>query len=82
MRHGAAIQSSGAGRALPALRSLQKALGRLHEDLASTCEHNLYTLDYILSNAEQQQQQEEDDERQEDESGEEEEDDDAAGAGD
>ena len=49
MRHGAAIQSSGVGGALPALRSLQKALTRLHEDLAATCEGNMYTLDYLCS---------------------------------
>lgn len=49
MRHGAAIQSSGVGCALPALRSLQKALTRLHEDLAATCEGNMYTLEYLCS---------------------------------
>jgi hypothetical protein len=49
MRHGAAIQSSGVGGALPALRSLQKALTRLHEDLAATCEGNMYTLEYLCS---------------------------------
>lgn len=52
-RHGAAIQASGAGAssALPALRSLQKALTRLHEDLAATCEGNMYTLEYLCSAA-------------------------------
>ena len=49
VRHGAAIQSSGVGGAMPALRSLQKALTRLHEDLAATCEGNMYTLDYLCS---------------------------------
>lgn len=52
MRHGTALQSSGssgAAAALPALRSLQKALTRLHEDLASTCEANLYSLQYLAS---------------------------------
>lgn len=53
MRHGAAIQASGAGAgsALPALRSLQKALTRLHEDLAATCEGNMYALEYLCSAA-------------------------------
>lgn len=53
MRHGAAIQASGAGAgsALPALRSLAKALTRLHEDLAFTCEANLYGLQYICAAA-------------------------------
>lgn len=40
MRHGAAIQAASGG-ALPALRALQKALARLHEDLAATCESNM-----------------------------------------
>lgn len=59
MRHGAALQSSGssgAAAALPALRSLQKALTRLHEDLASTCEANLYSLRYLASLADGPQQ--------------------------
>ncbi|PSC76313.1 periodic tryptophan 2-like protein [Micractinium conductrix] len=53
VRHGAAIQASGAGAgsALPALRSLAKALTRLHEDLAFTCEANLYGLQYICAAA-------------------------------
>ncbi|KAL4425513.1 hypothetical protein ABPG75_009529 [Micractinium tetrahymenae] len=53
VRHGAAIQASGAGggSALPALRSLQKALTRLHEDLAATCEGNMYMLQYLCSAA-------------------------------
>lgn len=49
MRHGAAIQGSGSGAALPALRSLQKALTRLHEDLAATCDANMYALEYLCS---------------------------------
>ena len=40
VRHGAAIQAASGG-ALPALRALQKALARLHEDLAATCESNM-----------------------------------------
>lgn len=47
-RHGAAVQAA-AGAALPALRSLQKALTRLHEDLAATCERNLYELEYLAT---------------------------------
>lgn len=40
----------GSGSAVaPALRALQKGLGRLHADLASTCEGNLYTLDYLVA---------------------------------
>ena len=54
VRHGAAIQSSGVGGALPALRALQKALTRLHEDLAATCEGNMYTLEYLCSAGKQQ----------------------------
>ena len=33
----------------PALRSLQKALTRIHDDLSSMCESNLYTLDYLCT---------------------------------
>lgn len=64
VRHGGAVQG-GAGGALPALRALQKALTRLHEDLAETCEANLYSLQYLAAAGEdaaggddaQQQQQ-------------------------
>ncbi|PRW59321.1 periodic tryptophan 2-like protein [Chlorella sorokiniana] len=49
VRHGAAIQAGGSAAALPALRSLQKALTRLHEDLAATCEANQYALEYITT---------------------------------
>jgi hypothetical protein len=35
------------GSSLPALRSVQKALTRLHEDLAGTAEANLYALQYL-----------------------------------
>lgn len=49
LRHGAAIQAGGSASALPALRSLQKALTRLHEDLAATCEANQYALEYITT---------------------------------
>eukprot|EP01018_Ginkgo_biloba_P039807 Gb_23048 [translate_table: standard] len=34
---------------LPALRSLQKALTRLHQDLADTCSSNEYLLQYLCS---------------------------------
>lgn len=67
LRHGAAIQTGGSAAALPALRSLQKALTRVHEDLAATCEANQYALEYITTagqDAEEQQQDEEPQERQ------------------
>nr|ADF43197.1 UTP1m [Chlamydomonas reinhardtii] len=38
-----------ASSVLPALRSLQKVLGRLHTDLAAACEGNVYMLDYLAS---------------------------------
>lgn len=57
MRHGTAIHSGGSGGALPALRSLQKSLARLHEDLATTCEANLYSLQYLASVGQGQQHQ-------------------------
>ncbi len=33
--------------ASPALRSLQKVLSQLHDDLAGPCDENLYTLRYL-----------------------------------
>ncbi|KXZ50608.1 hypothetical protein GPECTOR_15g291 [Gonium pectorale] len=41
----------GSGAVVPVLRSLQKVLGRLHADLAATCESNLYGLQYLTSMA-------------------------------
>ena len=55
VRHGAAIQAGGGGGALPALRSLQKAVARLHEDLATTCEANMYSLQYLTTAGRSQQ---------------------------
>jgi periodic tryptophan protein 2 len=48
IRHGDAVQRGGA-RSMPALRALQKAVGRVHEDLASICESNLYSLRYLCT---------------------------------
>ena len=55
VRHGAAIQAGGGSGALPALRSLQKAVARLHEDLATTCEANMYSLQYLTTAGRSQQ---------------------------
>ena len=35
--------------ALPALRALQKALTKIHEGLAMTCESNIYALEYLTT---------------------------------
>ncbi len=59
LRHGAAIQAGSGAAALPALRSLQKALTRLHEDLAATCEANQYALEYITTAGQDAEQQDE-----------------------
>ncbi|KAF5838324.1 WD40 repeat-like protein [Dunaliella salina] len=40
--------AAAASAALPALRSLQKALTRAHEDLAAAAEANVYTLEYLF----------------------------------
>jgi hypothetical protein len=48
---------SHAGNVLPALRSLQKALTRVHEDVGGLCEGNIYALDYLCSAAVVQQKQ-------------------------
>jgi periodic tryptophan protein 2 len=47
-RHGMAMQSR-VGEAAPALRSLHKALAGLQEDLGSTVEANLYSLQYLCT---------------------------------
>jgi periodic tryptophan protein 2 len=49
--HGAALQQTGlsAAGAAPALRGLQKALGRMHADLSAACDANLYTLRYLTA---------------------------------
>lgn len=47
-RHGAAVLTR-PGDAAPALRTLQKALAGVQEDLAGTCEANLYTLRYLCA---------------------------------
>lgn len=46
LQHGELLKSSGSGL-MPVLRSLQKALGRLHGDLAELSEGNMYTLEYL-----------------------------------
>ncbi|MEW5311682.1 MAG: hypothetical protein WDW38_003377 [Sanguina aurantia] len=47
--HGPSLEAAGrSGAAMPALRSLQKALNRLHGDLEGACEDNIYTLDYLI----------------------------------
>ncbi len=43
--------AGGGAGVMPALRSLQKVLGRLHGDLAATCESNVYALDYLSAAA-------------------------------
>ncbi|KAG2492638.1 hypothetical protein HYH03_009054 [Edaphochlamys debaryana] len=48
---GAARGGVPAGSVAPALRSLQKVLGRLHGDLAAAAEANLYALDYLTAAA-------------------------------
>ena len=40
---------------MPALRSLQHAVGKLHGDLAATCESNAHMLDYIAAASRVQQ---------------------------
>lgn len=46
--HGHSIQEN-SRNLLPALKSLQKAITRLHQDLADTCSSNEYTLRYLCS---------------------------------
>ncbi|KAG1660074.1 hypothetical protein FOA52_006420 [Chlamydomonas sp. UWO 241] len=47
--HGPALEGAGSsGKVMPALRNLQKVLGRTHDDLSAACEGNLYMLDYLV----------------------------------
>lgn len=46
--HGHSIQQN-SRKLLPALKSLQKAITRLHQDLADTCSSNEYLLRYLCS---------------------------------
>ncbi|GER48410.1 periodic tryptophan protein 2 [Striga asiatica] len=46
--HGNSIQQN-SRNLLPALKSLQKSITRLHQDLADTCSSNEYTLRYLCS---------------------------------
>ncbi|KAK9666312.1 hypothetical protein RND81_14G176600 [Saponaria officinalis] len=46
--HGNSIQQN-SRKLLPALKSLQKAITRLHQDLAETCSSNEYTLRYLCT---------------------------------
>uniref|UniRef100_A0A7R9V1J8 Small-subunit processome Utp12 domain-containing protein n=1 Tax=Chlamydomonas euryale TaxID=1486919 RepID=A0A7R9V1J8_9CHLO len=45
--HGHVLEGGGP-RAMPALRLLQKELSRVHEDLSTACEADLYTLEYLI----------------------------------
>jgi periodic tryptophan protein 2 len=47
--HGARLREMPPGLVMPGLRALQKVLTRTHEDLASVCEANFYTLGYLSS---------------------------------
>lgn len=46
--HGNSIQQN-SRNLLPSLKSLQKAITRLHQDLADTCSSNEYMLRYLCS---------------------------------
>ncbi|CAM8882854.1 unnamed protein product [Rhodiola kirilowii] len=46
--HGSSIQSNSRSL-LPSLKSLQKSITRLHQDLANTCSSNEYMLQYLCS---------------------------------
>ena len=49
VRHGSSLQKAPAATVMPALRALQRVLGRTHEDLAGASESNLYTLAYLCA---------------------------------
>ena len=49
VRHGRSLQNEKAAVIMPAIRSLQKVLGKTHEDLSAACDSNLYTLQYLCA---------------------------------
>jgi hypothetical protein len=63
---GAAAAAAGGG-VVSTLRALQQAIGRLHQDLSSTAEGNVYLLNYLVEAGKLQQQQNKQQQQQEDE---------------
>ena len=58
--HGKQLEGASTSSTLmPALRSLQKVLNRMHEDMASACESNIYTLEYLTAAGRQQAEERE-----------------------
>ncbi|KAK9915110.1 hypothetical protein WJX75_004822 [Coccomyxa subellipsoidea] len=49
LRHGTTLQAMPASRTMPVFRALQQAVTKSHEDLASACDTNLYTLRYLAA---------------------------------
>lgn len=49
VQHGEALRSLPPGEVMPALRSLQKAVVGMHEDLQALCEANMYQLQFLSS---------------------------------
>ncbi len=49
VKHGRTLQSEKAAVVMPAIRSLQRVLGKTHEDLSAACDSNLYTLQYLCA---------------------------------
>lgn len=47
VKHGKTLQNEKAAAVMPAFRSLQRVLGKTHEDLAAASDSNLYTLQYL-----------------------------------
>lgn len=68
---GAAAAAAGGG-VVSTLRALQQVIGRLHQDLSSTAEGNVYLLNYLVEAGKLQQQQQSTQQQQEDDQHEEE----------
>lgn len=49
IRHSKALQNERAVDIMPAIRSMQRVLGKTHQDLAAACDSNLYTLQYLCA---------------------------------
>lgn len=49
VRHSKTLQNERALDIMPAIRSMQRVLGKTHQDLAVACESNQYTLQYLCA---------------------------------
>ena len=49
IKHSKALQNERALDIMPAIKAMQRVLGKTHQDLAAACESNQYTLQYLCA---------------------------------